>query len=233
MIVYLLKGILLRYLLLWDPQSTLFGQGLRHLNIPVKTSKFTCKSSPVPKAINDYRFWNTIVFFFLKKITKQQKKKKQKKNKKKIKKIKQKNNNIPSDMCTQRNSSQPAHPRSLISLRCQHKETLTIQNGILVRLHECADWSESSLGAHFLTAAHLFCFITKTYLLKYTENFSTKKWKFSDENSDIFHIFAQNIDCGYLLEPPRRGGSNEHSQSMFLSRKRTIMYTPVNPGFTV
>ena len=24
-----------------------------------------------------------------------------------------------------------------------------------------------------------------------------------------FLISAQNIDCGYLLEPPRRGGSNE------------------------
>ena len=31
----------------------------------------------------------------------------------------------------------------------------------------------------------------------------------------IFLIFAQNIDSGYLLEPPRRGGSNEYSQSMF------------------
>ena len=31
----------------------------------------------------------------------------------------------------------------------------------------------------------------------------------------IFLIFAQNIDCGYLLEPPRRGGSNEYPQSMF------------------
>ena len=24
---------------------------------------------------------------------------------------------------------------------------------------------------------------------------------------DIFLVFAQNIDCGYTLEPPRRGGS--------------------------
>ena len=32
---------------------------------------------------------------------------------------------------------------------------------------------------------------------------------------DIFHISAQNIDCGYPLEPPRRGGSNEYPQSMF------------------
>ena len=28
-------------------------------------------------------------------------------------------------------------------------------------------------------------------------------------------ISAQNIDCGYSLEPPRRGGSNEYSQSTF------------------
>ena len=31
----------------------------------------------------------------------------------------------------------------------------------------------------------------------------------------IFLISAQNIDCGYSLEPPRRGGSNEYLQSMF------------------
>ena len=36
--------------------------------------------------------------------------------------------------------------------------------------------------------------------------------------SDIFHISAQNIDCGYSLELPRRGGSNEDHNFMFLSR---------------
>ena len=41
----------------------------------------------------------------------------------------------------------------------------------------------------------------------------------------MFHISAQNIDCGYLLEPPRRGGSNEYPQSMFLSKIRKIMYS--------
>ena len=41
-----------------------------------------------------------------------------------------------------------------------------------------------------------------------TENF---KWKILD----TFLIFAQNIDCGYTLEPPQRGGSNEYPQSMF------------------
>ena len=31
----------------------------------------------------------------------------------------------------------------------------------------------------------------------------------------IFLISAKNIDCGYSLEPPRRGCSNEYPQSMF------------------
>ena len=26
-------------------------------------------------------------------------------------------------------------------------------------------------------------------------------------------MFAQNMHCGYTLEPPRRGGSNEYPQS--------------------
>ena len=31
----------------------------------------------------------------------------------------------------------------------------------------------------------------------------------------IFLILLKSIDCGYSLEPPRRGGSNEYPQSMF------------------
>ena len=45
--------------------------------------------------------------------------------------------------------------------------------------------------------------------------FQTRKENFQIKNSDIFHISAQNIDCGYSLELPRRGGSNEYPQSMF------------------
>ena len=36
----------------------------------------------------------------------------------------------------------------------------------------------------------------------------------------IFLISAQNIDCGYSLEPPRRGGCNEYPQSMFCAEIR-------------
>ena len=42
-----------------------------------------------------------------------------------------------------------------------------------------------------------------------------KTESFQMKNSDIFPISAQNKDCGYSLEPPCRGGSNEYPQSMF------------------
>ena len=61
----------------------------------------------------------------------------------------------------------------------------------------------------------------------YRDFFSRENWKFSAE---IFLIFARNIDCGYMLEPPRRGGSNEYPQSMFWSKNR---YTPAYPSFAI
>ena len=51
--------------------------------------------------------------------------------------------------------------------------------------------------------------ITKTCPFKYTENLPPKNENVQTNNSDIFHSSAQNIDCRYSLEPPRRGGSNE------------------------
>ena len=81
------------------------------------------------------------------------------------------------------------------------------------------------LQVHFTLRKHAYSNIWKISPSK-TENFQIKI-------SDIFHISAQNIDCGYSLEPPRRGGSNEYPQSMFYAVIRKIMYTPVNPSFTV
>ena len=75
--------------------------------------------------------------------------------------------------------------------------------------------------------------ITKTRLFQYIENFTSKNRKYSGKKSDIFHISAQNIDCGYSLEPPRRGGSNEYPQSMFLSRNKKNNVYPGNPSFTI
>ena len=67
--------------------------------------------------------------------------------------------------------------------------------------------------------------INRDFLALKNENFQLK-------NLDIFLIFAQNIDCGYTLEPPRRGGSNEYPQSMFFSKnkKNTEVY-PCIPQF--
>ena len=48
---------------------------------------------------------------------------------------------------------------------------------------------------------------------------SPKKWKFSDKKFCYFSHSTQNIDCGYSLEPPRWGGSNEYPQSMFFEQK--------------
>ena len=41
------------------------------------------------------------------------------------------------------------------------------------------------------------------------------------------------MDCGYSLEPPRRGGSNEYPQSMFLSinKKNNVYMYPCKPQF--
>ena len=55
----------------------------------------------------------------------------------------------------------------------------------------------------------------QTRIGKYIENFKTINGIFFHTKSDIFHISAQNIDCGYSLEPPWRGDSNEYPQSMF------------------
>ena len=77
--------------------------------------------------------------------------------------------------------------------------------------------------------------ITKTCLFKYIENYTSKKNEnFQIKNSDIFFIIsAQNIYCGYSLEPPRRGGSNEYHNLCFRAKIRKRMHTPVNPSFTI
>ena len=68
--------------------------------------------------------------------------------------------------------------------------------------------------------------------MQYTEIFcAIKIGNFQLKIFDIFLIFAQNIDCGYTLEPPRRGGSNEYPQSMFWSKNNKNRYTPVYPSF--
>ena len=90
-----------------------------------------------------------------------------------------------------------------------------------------------------IQSGHLLRCITKTGLFKYIENFTfkyienstSKNWKFSDKNSYNFYISAQNIDCVLSLEPPRTGGSNEYTKSMFSSRNKKNNVYPCKPQF--
>ena len=67
--------------------------------------------------------------------------------------------------------------------------------------------------------------IDKRFLSFKIENFQLKHF-------DIFLIFAQNIDCGYTLEPPCRGSSYEYPQSMFWSKnKKNRVGLPRIPQF--
>ena len=80
-------------------------------------------------------------------------------------------------------------------------------------------------------------FVTDNYEnipMQYTEIFlAVKIESFQLKKIDNFLIFAQNIDCGYMLEPPRRGGSKEYPQFMFWSKNEKNRYTPANPSFAI
>ena len=64
--------------------------------------------------------------------------------------------------------------------------------------------------------------ITKTYLYNINPlkpHFYIVKQGFTGVYI-IFLFLLKNIDCGYSLEPPRRGGSNEYLESMFRAEIR-------------
>ena len=66
--------------------------------------------------------------------------------------------------------------------------------------------------------------ITKTYLYNFDPlkpHFYIVKLGFTKVYI-IFLISAENINCGYSLEPPGRGGSNGYPQSTFWAEIRKI-----------
>ena len=75
------------------------------------------------------------------------------------------------------------------------------------------------------------CFSIKTYVVALWNHAYSNILKilqpndenFQIKNSDIFHISAQNIDCGYSFESPWLGGCNEYPQSMVFNKIRKIM----------
>ena len=131
-----------------------------------------------------------------------------------------------------KDSDQTARMRSLIRVFAGHTCGLvgnTVPNSILINTIFCVLFLLKQLHVNICCLSPL---ITKTCLFKYTERLITEKLKkIRQKNSNIFHISAQNIDCGYSLEPPRRGGSNEYPQSMFLSRNKKNNVYPCKPQF--
>ena len=81
---------------------------------------------------------------------------------------------------------------------------------LILIVHFCSGQSVQILKAN--TNSHLLRKHAYSNILKILQ---PKKENFQIKKSDIFHISAKNIDCGYSLEPPRRGGSNEYPQSVF------------------
>ena len=63
---------------------------------------------------------------------------------------------------------------------------------------------------------------------------SVKIENFQQTNFDISNIFAQNIVCGYTLEPPHRlGGSKEYRNLCFETKIRKIVYPCISKGYCV
>ena len=95
---------------------------------------------------------------------------------------------------------------------------LTVANSFLPNIAKHESFSANKYGnANYCWHFHIHHENTPMQIYR---NFTFKNWKFSDKNSDIFHISSQNIDCGYSLEPPWQGGSNEYPQSMFSCRNK-------------
>ena len=55
----------------------------------------------------------------------------------------------------------------------------------------------------FEALRHICCHYENTPIQLYGKFQFQKTENFQIKNSDIFHISAQNIACGYSLEPPR------------------------------
>ena len=108
-----------------------------------------------------------------------------------------------------------------------------------VILTSCACWGCTYFYIdHTCNGAKVSEILTKYTLQKHAHVIYRKFFGFKNENFqrrkvDIFLIFAQNIDCGYTLEPPWRGGSNEYPQSMFWSKNKKNSYTSAYPSFAI
>ena len=83
------------------------------------------------------------------------------------------------------------------------------------------DTSNSLLLSHYKNSPIQ---VYRKFHLQKTENFQIK-------TLILFIFLLKNIDCGYSLEPPRRGGSDQYPPSMFLSRNKKNNVYPCKPQF--
>ena len=113
------------------------------------------------------------------------------------------------------NSADPDQKPTDLDLHCLQRQGTS--GFSRTRINSCLNRNFQALRKHAYSN-------TLKILAPKNENFQIK-------NSDIFHISARNIDCGYSLEPPRRGGSNEYPQSMFSSRNKRNSVHPCKPQF--
>ena len=85
--------------------------------------------------------------------------------------------------------------------------------------HLCRSAKESTLAGKNVPKRSKLCSfrvaLRKQAYSNILETLTPKNENFQIKNFDILHISAQNIDCGYSLEPPRRGGSNEYHNLCF------------------
>ena len=93
---------------------------------------------------------------------------------------------------------------------------VTIYGDKVISLYCCYDMHYANMSVQYTAIFH-----------------GCKNDNFQMKIFDIFLIFAQNIDCGYKLEPPQRGGSKEYLQSMFWSKNNKNIYTRVHPTFSI
>ena len=132
-----------------------------------------------------------------------------------------------------RNATHTENPRSLTKLfwRKQKKTLVWVRE----QKHVASPVQKIQLGK-YLTHFYIY---SKTSIAPLREHACSNILKIAPPKTEsfqikiliFFHISAQNIDCGYSLEPPRWGGSNEYPQAMFLSRNKKNNLYPCKPQF--
>ena len=120
-------------------------------------------------------------------------------------------------------------PRSDLSLRCSHEETLLLWLSKMRQENIWSDWANAladlnlrrtcmSEGIFTDVAAHLFYrvrkpwekLVTKTYLYNFGPPWTALLYSKTGvlQGYTLFFLFLlKNIDCGNSLEPPHRVGS--------------------------